>query len=50
MLCTCSGQMLKLLMEKAGDMDAWQEDLSPMKVLMAAIKGNGIYDGLSVED
>jgi len=42
--------MLKLFMEKGGDVEAWKEGMSPMTVLMTAIRDSGRYDNWKVED
>ena len=45
-----SGHLLKLFMEKGGDVEAWKEDMSPMTVMTAAIRGHGRYEAWKVVD
>lgn len=42
--------MLKLFMEKGGDVEAWKEGMNPMSVMIAAIRDSGCYDTWKVED
>lgn len=46
----CSGQLLKLFMDKAGNVDAWNDGLTPEALVMSAIKDKGHYDAWQVED
>ncbi|BDA46330.1 Uncharacterized protein L728 [Coccomyxa sp. Obi] len=43
-----SGHLLELFMDKGGDVEAWKEGMSPMAVMMAAIREHGRYDAWKV--
>ena len=44
-----SGQLLKLFMESAGDVEVLKATFSPMAIMLKAIKEKGYYDGWKVE-
>lgn len=45
-----SGHLLKLFMDKGGNVEAWKEGMSPMAVMMTAIREHGRYDAWKVVD